>query len=94
MSGVSGLGGIQGPREPSDRDGAPRVPSARSGRGPQGRDRVEFSEVALLAGRLRDVPPVRADRVEEIRRSLRDGTYPVEANLDGAVDRLLDEESV
>ncbi len=54
-------------------------------------DRLDISEAGQIAGRLADVPDIRADRVAEIRASLLNGTYETHDKLATAVDRLLDE---
>jgi len=54
-------------------------------------DRLDISEAGQLAGRLAEVPDIRADRVRDIRAAILNGTYETEAKLNTAVDRLLDE---
>jgi negative regulator of flagellin synthesis FlgM len=40
--------------------------------------------------RLRDMPDVRADRVEQIRQQIADGTYENDHKLKVAIDRLIE----
>ncbi len=54
-------------------------------------DRVDISEAGQLAGRLAEIPDVRAERVLEIRTAILNGTYETEAKLSTALERLLDE---
>ncbi len=54
-------------------------------------DRLDISEAGQIAGRLAEIPDIRADRVADIRAALADGTYETLDKLDVAVDRLLDE---
>lgn len=54
-------------------------------------DRLELSAAGQIAGRLAEIPDIRADRVAEIRAALADGTYETADKLDVALDRLLDE---
>ena len=54
-------------------------------------DRLDISEAGQLAGRLADVPEIRADRVRDLRAAIQNGTYETEAKLNTAVERLLDE---
>jgi negative regulator of flagellin synthesis FlgM len=72
---------------------APRAaqPSAPSAATPVGGDRLDISEAGQIAGRLSDVPEIRADRVAEIRAAIVEGTYETGEKLATAVERLLDE---
>ncbi len=54
-------------------------------------DRLDISEAGQIAGRLAEIPDVRADRVAELREAILNGTYETDAKLSTAVDRLLDE---
>jgi len=53
-------------------------------------DRVELSAAARAAS-LRDLGPIRAERVAEIREQIRSGTYETPERLEAAVSRLLEE---
>lgn len=55
-------------------------------------DRVELSNVARWLDELRHMPSVREQRITQIRSAIENGTYDVEARLDEALDRLLEEE--
>jgi negative regulator of flagellin synthesis FlgM len=54
-------------------------------------DHLDISEAGQIAGRLADIPEIRADRVRDIRAAILNGTYETESKLGTAVDRLLDE---
>jgi negative regulator of flagellin synthesis FlgM len=54
-------------------------------------DSVEISDAARLVEQTRDIPDIRQDRVDSIRRQIAAGTYETEAKLNIAVERLLDE---
>ena len=54
-------------------------------------DRVELSRHAVLLDRLRQLPDVRADLVDEVRNAIADGTYETDDNLTAAVEGLLPE---
>ncbi|MBI3839759.1 MAG: flagellar biosynthesis anti-sigma factor FlgM [Planctomycetia bacterium] len=54
-------------------------------------DRLDISEAGQIAGRLAEVPDIRADRVQELRTAILNGAYETDAKLDIALDRLLDE---
>ena len=54
-------------------------------------DRVELSRHAQLLDRLRQLPEVRSDLVEQIKQSIADGTYESADKLDAAIARLLED---
>jgi negative regulator of flagellin synthesis FlgM len=54
-------------------------------------DRLDISEAGQIAGRLAEVPEIRADRVQELRTAILEGSYETDAKLDVALERLLDE---
>lgn len=83
---VGGPSGIQGTRGVRPLPANLPVPAA-------GADRVEISSVArfLGAGALRNVPEIRTDRVNEIRRQIEAGTYETEEKIRTAVERFLEE---
>lgn len=64
------------------RDAADRANLARS------EDRVELSAAAREAS-LRDLGPIRAERVAEIREQIRSGSYETPERLETAAERLL-----
>ena len=83
---VGGPSGIQGPR--GARPLPPNLPVPAAGA-----DRVEISGAARLlgAGALRNVPEIRTDRVNDIRRQIEAGTYESEEKIRVAVERFLEE---
>jgi negative regulator of flagellin synthesis FlgM len=52
---------------------------------------LSISDVASFVQQARELPEIRADRVESICVQIASGTYMSEDRLDVAVDRLLDE---
>lgn len=94
MPDVSSIG--HGSVGPIDRAATPAsAPSERHGRNgvaePRSTDRVELSDIARFKDRLRELPDVRVDRVEQIRQAIVDGSYESEAKLDVAIQRLLED---
>ena len=65
-------------------------PSSTSAAAPTG-DQLDISEAGQIAGRLSEIPDIRADRVQELRTAILNGTYETQDKLSTAVDRLLDE---
>lgn len=55
------------------------------------RDVVDISTASILAARIHEVPDVRTDLVQRIRREIEAGTYETEARIDATVDRLMEE---
>lgn len=66
------------------------TPRLREHREPQS-DRVELSDHVRLLDRLRQMPNVRTDLVNAVRRAVADGTYETPEKLEVAVARLLEE---
>jgi len=54
-------------------------------------DRLDISEAGQIAARLAEIPEVRAERVQELRTAILNGTFETDERLSGAVERLLDE---
>ncbi len=54
-------------------------------------DRIDLSEHARHLERLRNLPDVRAQKVENIRQSIERGTYDTPERMQAALRRLLDE---
>jgi negative regulator of flagellin synthesis FlgM len=54
-------------------------------------DRLDISEAGQIAGRMAEIPDIRADRVQELRTAILNGSYESDAKLDVALERLLDE---
>ncbi|MCA9494292.1 MAG: flagellar biosynthesis anti-sigma factor FlgM [Myxococcales bacterium] len=60
-----------------------------------GATKVTLSGDARFVERVRDEmrsgPPVRADKVDEVRQALKDGSYERGVDLDQLVDRMLED---
>lgn len=54
-------------------------------------DSVEISDAARLVEQAGEIPAVRQDRIDAIRRQIAAGTYETDEKLNIAVERLLDE---
>ena len=54
-------------------------------------DRLDISEAGQIAGRMAEIPDIRADRVQELRAAIQSGRYETDEKLSGALERLLDE---
>lgn len=84
--GVGGPDGIQGPHHVS-RVNSPHEPHAPSAP----TDKVDISEHAHFVSEALSMPPVRLDKVEEIRQLIESGRFETDTRLEGALDRFLDE---
>ena len=94
MPDVSPVG--NGPAGPLNRGAAPS-PAKLNGAAPRdgaaepSPDRVEVSEHARLLDRLRRLPDVRTDRVENVRAAIESGRYETDERLNVAIERLLED---
>jgi negative regulator of flagellin synthesis FlgM len=54
-------------------------------------DEVQISDAARLVEQVQELPDIRQDRVDAVRRQIAAGTYETSEKLNVALDRLLDE---
>lgn len=54
-------------------------------------DRVELSEHARFMEKLRAMPPVRAEKIAQIRAAIDAGTYDSDEKLSVALDRMIED---
>ncbi|MFN0058351.1 MAG: flagellar biosynthesis anti-sigma factor FlgM [Planctomycetota bacterium] len=54
-------------------------------------DEAQISERARLFQKLSEVPAVREERIEELKKLIEDGTYETEERIRGAVDSIIRE---
>jgi flagellar biosynthesis anti-sigma factor FlgM len=87
---VDAIGGIrppgfEGPKDARDKRAPAPPPEA------QGSDKVELSQAGRLLARVRAMPDIRDERVEEIREQIARGTYVTEDKLGQALDALVED---
>ena len=83
---LHGVHGVNAPHAPA----APRGAEQPSGLSAP-RDELEISDVGRFVDQARGLPEIRADRVQDLRAALANGTYDLDSKLDLTVSRLLDE---
>jgi flagellar biosynthesis anti-sigma factor FlgM len=88
-AGYNSVGSVARATADQGRTAAPK--DAASAARPETRDRVELSDHARFLATMRDLPPIRAAKVEAIRAQLEAGTYDVDGKLGVAIDRMVDE---
>ncbi len=88
---IHGPSHLHGPQSIGAPHGAKPVQPARPQEAPQIADEVDISEAARMAEQIQQMPDVRGDRVEAVRRQIAEGTYETRDKLNVAVERLLDE---
>ena len=54
-------------------------------------DELQLSDAGRLVDKVRDLPEIRQDRVDQIKAQIANGTYESEEKLGIAIGRLLDE---
>jgi anti-sigma28 factor (negative regulator of flagellin synthesis) len=87
---INNAGGISGPDpiQPSRfAAGKIRPPDSTS----RGIDRAEISDNARFLALLRDVPPIRKEKVEALRQLIASGQYETPERIAGTVDKILEE---
>jgi len=92
---VDGAGRSAESRGPVRVDAAPTRDAARPASAPQaaGRaeDSLEVSDVGYFLAKVRESDGIRTDVVERVRDELARGVYDLDAKLDQAADKLLDD---
>ena len=96
MADISGINPLQGPR-PIERKPTAPASSSRS-ESTSREDRVEISnearvhaDVAGYVRSLKNLPEIRQERVEAIRKQINEGVYDIDGKLGDALDGLLDD---
>ncbi|HEV3166059.1 MAG TPA: flagellar biosynthesis anti-sigma factor FlgM, partial [Isosphaeraceae bacterium] len=84
-------GGAQGPQPIYPRLAAWSVDAGQSVQAGTPRDQVEISPLGKMLDGISQLPGIRHERVEEIRRQIAEGVYETPAKLELALDRMLDE---
>ena len=82
-SGVGGAGRIDGPQHV----GKTRPPASTAHAGSA--DRLDISNTAKITSDVLRLPPVRAERVEEVRKLIQSGRFDTDARLGDALDKFL-----
>lgn len=54
-------------------------------------DELEISDAGRMVDRVREMPEIRQERVDQIRDQIAAGTYETDAKLEIALGRLMDE---
>ena len=88
---IYGAGGAQGPQPVYPRLAEFSVESGRSVQAGAPRDHVEISPLGRMLDGISQLPEIRHERVEEIRRQIASGVYETPEKLEVALDRLMDE---
>lgn len=57
----------------------------------QASDEVEISDIGKFLSYLSQLPQVRTERVEELRRQIESGEYDVDSKLEAIIDDLLED---
>ena len=88
---IFGAGGAQGPQPIYPRLAAFSVDAGQTVHAGTPRDQVEISPLGQMLDGISQLPEIRQERVEEIRRQIAAGGYETPEKLEVAVDRLLEE---
>ena len=88
---IFGAGGAQGPQPIYPRLAAFSVDAGQTVHAGTPRDQVEISPLGQMLDGISQLPEIRQERVEEIRRQIAAGAYETPEKFEVAVDRLLEE---
>ena len=67
------------------------VAQSAPGRVERPSDRVELSDRARLLNKLANMPAIRQDLVDRVRREIQGGTYDTPDRVEGALNSLMDD---
>jgi hypothetical protein len=87
---INTTGGISGPDpiQPNRLSAGKIRPASKE---PAAADRAEISEHARFLSKIRDVPPVRKEKIEALRALIAAGKFETKERIAGAVQKLLEE---
>jgi negative regulator of flagellin synthesis FlgM len=88
---IFGAGGTQGPQPIYPRLAAFTIDSGQTVHAGTPRDHVEISPLGQMLDGISQLPEIRYEKVEEIRRQIAAGSYETSERLELALDRLLEE---
>jgi negative regulator of flagellin synthesis FlgM len=88
---IYGAGGAQGAQPIYPRLAAFTVEAGQTTQAQAPRDRVDISPIGRMLDGVANLPEIRHERVEEIRRQIAAGVYETPEKLELALDRMLDE---
>lgn len=77
------------PLTPAAREAASQAGNASQLASQRAQDEVELSSAATFASLVRQLPEVRQDLVDRVKREIAQGTYETPDKLDGALAELL-----
>ena len=87
---IHGPGGISGPERPELKP-TEAQPSDKAASPDEVTDEVNISEQAQLLEKRSQVPAVRMEKVEELKRLIEAGEYETPERIEGAARKLLEE---
>jgi negative regulator of flagellin synthesis FlgM len=88
---IRGAGGTQGPQPVYPRLADFTVDTSHGVHAGAPRDQVDISPLGRMLDGISQLPEIRHEKVEEIRRQIAAGTYDTPERLELALDRLMDE---
>ena len=87
---VQGPGGVSGPNR-IDPQKVPVQGTDGTGDAARAGDRVEISEHTRLLEKLSQVPSIRTEKIQELKKLIESGRFESPERIEGAVQKLLEE---
>ncbi len=89
---MSNIHGIQPPIAPRPIDATDAISAGNAKVMPPSiSDVIEISDVAKLAAKISELPPVRTELVERVKAEIVAGTYDTSEKMNITADRIMDE---
>lgn len=57
----------------------------------RGGDEVQLSDTARLLSKLRQMPDIRQEKIDQVRQAINDGTYDTDEKVDAILDPLMED---
>ncbi|MBN2843690.1 MAG: flagellar biosynthesis anti-sigma factor FlgM [Sedimentisphaerales bacterium] len=57
-------------------------------------DQVEISQRAMILSKISELPDIRQEKVDQLRKQLADGSYDIDSKLSLAFDKFFEEEAI
>jgi flagellar biosynthesis anti-sigma factor FlgM len=67
------------------------MPTSPTNGAQRGSDEVQFSDSARLLSKLRELPDIRQDKIDQVRQAIDDGTYDTDDKVDAMLEALMED---
>ena len=92
MNNIRGINSYMGPQAiRAGSNSASKADVTPTGSATGKEDKVEISQIAHFLNKISQMPDIRQEKVDEIRKALADGSYDIDGKLPLALDSFLED---